>query len=199
LDVATLHRTSAALHKEFSRSVLISGDVVLAIRGSYDRALVVPPGVAGANMSRDVARIAPLPGIVPSFLAAYLVSPPALQYLRQRARGVAVKGVNIADLRSMPIPVPPEDEQKRIVGEIDRITSIFWELESVLDAARATAAALRSSILASAFSGKLVPQDPADEAASSLLKRIAAQRASSNGRKPERGRKPPVLQEEVSA
>lgn len=199
LNVATLHRTSAALHKEFSRSVLTSGDVVLAIRGSYDRALVVPPEVAGANMSRDVARIAALPGISPSFLAAYLVSPPALQYLRQRARGVAVKGVNIADLRSMPIPIPPEAEQKRIVGEIDLVNSIVWELESVLDSAQVKGATLRSSILATAFSGKLVPQDPTDEPASNLLQRIAVERASSNGHKPKRGRKPPAVQEEVTA
>jgi type I restriction enzyme S subunit len=199
LNIATLHRTSAALHKEFSRSVLIAGDVVLAIRGSYDRALVVPPEVAGANMSRDVARIAPLPGVIPSFIAAYLVSPPALQYLRERARGVAVKGVNIADLRSMPIPVPPEDEQKRIMGEIDRITSIIWELESVLDSAQVKGAALRSSILATAFSGKLVPQDPDDEPASSLVQQIVADSASSDGRRPERGRKTRVLHEEVSA
>lgn len=68
LDVAALHRTSAALHKEFSRSELNSGDVVLAIRGSYDRALVVPPEVAGANVSRDVARIGPLPGLAPAFV-----------------------------------------------------------------------------------------------------------------------------------
>lgn len=197
LDVATLHRTSAELHKEFSRSVLSSGDVVQAIRGSYDRALVVPPEVAGANMSRDVARIAPLSGISPSFLAAYLVSPPALQYLRERARGVAVKGVNIADLRSMPVPVPPEAEQERIVDEIDRINSIVWEVESVLDSTVATATALRSSIFTAAFSGKLAPQDPTDEPASSLLQRIAEERASSNGHKPMRGQKSRVLREEV--
>lgn len=198
LDVASLHRTSAKLHGEFSRSQLNSGDVVLAIRGSYDRALVVPAEVAGANVSRDVARIAPLPGIDASFVAAYLMSPPALQYLRQRARGVAVKGVNIADIRSMPIPLPPLEEQRRIVREADRINSIIEELESVLDAEQARATAIRSSVLAAAFSGKLVPQDPADEPASLLLERIAAERASSNGHRPARGRKPRVLQEEVT-
>src|SRR6266849_530888 len=113
----------------------------------------------GVNVSRDVARIAPLPGIDASFVAAYLMSPPALQYLRQRARGVAVKGVNIAVLRSMPIPLPPQEEQNRIVGELDRINSIIGELESVLDSERARSAIIRSSILAAAFSGNLVPQD----------------------------------------
>jgi type I restriction enzyme, S subunit len=197
LEVAALHRTSAALHNEFSRSQLNAGDVVLAIRGSYDRALVVPAEVAGANVSRDVARIAPVPGLVASFVAAYLMSAPALQYLRQRARGVAVKGVNISDLRSMPIPVPPAEEQKRIVRELDRIDSIIGELESVLDSERARTRTLRSSILAAAFSGNLLPQDPLDEPASLLLERIAAERAPFNGRSPARTRKPRTAQERV--
>jgi type I restriction enzyme S subunit len=63
LDLASLHRTSTALHSEFSRSQLNAGDVVLAIRGSYDRALVVPAEIAGANVSRDVARIARYRGL----------------------------------------------------------------------------------------------------------------------------------------
>lgn len=198
LDVAALHRTSVALHNEFSRSQLNAGDVVLSIRGSYDRALVVPTEIAGANVSRDVARIAPVPGIDASFVAAYLTSPPALQYLRQRARGVAVKGVNIADLRSMPIPVPPPEEQNRIVRELDRIDSIIGELESVLDSERARTRTLRSSILAAAFSGTLVPQDPNDEPASVLLKRITAERASSNGHKPTRTRRPRAPGERIT-
>ena len=190
LDVAALHRTSAELHKEFSRSQLNAGDVVLAIRGSYDRALVVPANVAGANVSRDVARIAPLPGINASFVAAYLMSPPGLQYLRQRARGVAVKGVNIADLRSMPIPVPPQDEQNRIVRELDRIDSIIGDLETVLISQRARAATLRSSILTAAFSGNLLPQDPRDEPASVLLEQIAMERVATDGKNRARSRKP---------
>jgi type I restriction enzyme, S subunit len=155
LDVATLHRTSPELHLEFARSELKVGDIVLAIRGSYDRALVVPPSVAGANISRDVARIAPLPGIEPTFLAAYLTSPPALGYLQNRARGVAVKGVNISDLRNMPVPVPPHAEQRRIVGELDRINSVTSDLEASLSSARVRAGNARAAILKAAFSGRL--------------------------------------------
>jgi type I restriction enzyme S subunit len=138
-----------------------------------------------------------VPGIDASFVAAYLMSPPALEYLRQCARGVAVKGVNIADLRSMPIPVPPPEEQKRIVHELDRIDSIIGDLESALDSERARTRTLRSSILAAAFSGNLLPQDPLDEPASVLLERIAAERAPSNGRSPVRTRKPRTAQEKV--
>ena len=42
------------------KSELATGDVVIANKGSYDRALAVPPAVTGSNMRRDVARTAPL-------------------------------------------------------------------------------------------------------------------------------------------
>ncbi len=188
LSADTLHRTSEELNAAFPRSVLSEGDVVLAIRGSYDRAHVVPSDVAGANVSRDVARIAPLPGLEPRYLAAYLMSPPALRYLRERARGVAVKGVNIADLRALPIALPPQPEQERIWSELDRINSVLNDLETSLATQYRRSATLRSAFLAAAFSGKLIPQDPTDEPASILLERIAAERESSNGNKPTRGR-----------
>jgi type I restriction enzyme S subunit len=182
LSVTTLHRTSTHLHSAFPRSVLATGDVVLAIRGSYDRALVVPDDVAGSNVSRDVARIAPLTELNPDFLVAYLTSPPALKYLRDRARGVAVKGVNIADLRNMPVPLPPMDEQKRITEEVHRHLSILDQISVDAEHMYARSGCLRSSILAAAFSGRLVAQDAADEAAPVLLNRIAAEQAESNGR-----------------
>ena len=54
--------------------------------------------------------------------------------------------------------------------------------ESMVRAQEERAAALRNAILAAAFSGTLVSQDPNDELASVLLERIAADRAASNGR-----------------
>jgi type I restriction enzyme S subunit len=183
LSMAPLHRTSIELHRAFPRSVLASGDVVLAIRGSYDRALVVPDEVAGANVSRDVARIAPLPGLLADYLAAYLMSPPALRYLRERARGVAVKGVNIADIRRMPVPLPPLTEQLQIIAELERIDTELDRLDETLTAERRRGKALRSSILTAAFSGRLALQDPNDEPASTLLDRVTVERTVLNDRK----------------
>src|SRR5205807_2420154 len=142
---------------------------VLAIRGSYDRAITVSEAVAGANISRDVARIAPLEPLRPTFLRYYLVSPPAADYLRRHARGVAVKGVNIGDLRRMPVPVPPLDEQDAIINELERQLSLIDMLSQTVAASHRHGASLRASILAAAFSGRLVPQDPTDEPASVLL------------------------------
>jgi type I restriction enzyme, S subunit len=178
IDLAALHRTTLALHREFARSTLRHGDVVIAVRGSWDRAAVVPAELEGANVSRDVARIAPLPWVAPKFLSYFLASPAAAAYFASAARGVGVRGVNIGDLRRLPVPAPAPDEQAAAVERIEAgLSAVALVAESATLGAR-RADRLRSSILAAAFRGELVPQNPEDEPASVLLERIAAERAS---------------------
>ena len=155
IDVANLNRTTEAMHQQFLRSELRPGDVVLAIRGSFDRAAVVPPELAGANVSRDVARIAPTAELDAAFLAHFLSGPAAYRYFSAQARGVAVKGVNIGDLRKMPIPFPSLDEQRQIVREVDRRLSVIDNMSREVEAARRTATSLRRAVLRDAFSGRL--------------------------------------------
>jgi type I restriction enzyme, S subunit len=175
LDPTSLHKTSKELHSEFVRSELAPGDVLLAIRGSFDRALAVPPSLAGANISRDVARIAPLAMLNADFLASYLTSPISLRYLRDRAKGVAVKGVNIADIKTMPVPIPPLEEQAEIVAALRLHNSLIDAAEDRVRVAALRSRLMRSSVLDAAFSGQLAAQDPSEEPASKLLQRSASE------------------------
>src|SRR5690606_16340375 len=88
------------------------------------------------------------------------------------ARGVAVKGVNIGDVRATPVPVPPLAEQVRIVEVIERLLSIEETHEQLVSVGQVRLSRLRQSILKWAFEGRLVDQDPTDEPASALLERI---------------------------
>jgi len=178
IDVSSLHRTTQALHDEFARSELRGGDVVLAIRGSWDRAAVVPDELTGANVSRDVARIAPGDDLDARYLAHFLASPVARRYFAAAARGVGVRGVNIGDLRKLPIPVPPLREQRGIVTRAERDVSAIDALDSGIQRAQRRSALLRRALLERAFRGELVPQDPSDEPASLLLERARAERAA---------------------
>ena len=156
IKTGELHRTTQALHDEFRRSELRGGDVVLAIRGSYDRAAVVPDDLAGANVSRDVARISPLTNLRADFLAAFLVSPEARRYFRRHARGVAVQGINIGDLRQLPTPAPSDQQQVEAMALVDAARHGAERIKAEIDIARRRADALRRSVLAAAFSGRLV-------------------------------------------
>lgn len=181
LDPDGLHKTTKQLHDEFKRSTLRSGDVLLAIRGSYDRAAIVPRSLDGANISRDVARLAPLPGVLPEYLFLYLSSPIAQRYLDERARGVAVKGVNIGHLREMPLPIPPPAEQRLIVDRVSAQLAAVDELGGALTQASAQGRGLVRSVLDAAIGGRMATAESLGEpgeGAAGLLARIRTARAA---------------------
>jgi type I restriction enzyme, S subunit len=150
-----MNRTSLEMDAEFSRSRLSGGDVVVAVRGSYDIAAVVPPELDGANVSRDVARVAPLPGVDPEYLAHYITSNHSQRYFRRVARGVAVTGVNIGSLRRLPVPVPPLATQMEIAEHIAIEMIRVEHFVRALESTQRRATSLRRSILKAAFEGKL--------------------------------------------
>lgn len=129
--------------------------------------------------------------IEPRF-AAYALSTPSQRALIE-ANAATTAGqynLNLAALRSLPVPLPPLDEQRRIVAEVERQLSLVDALAAGVDSALRRSAALRRAILTRAFAGKLVPHDPSDEPASVLLERIAAERAAAgNGRRPDPSRR----------
>ncbi len=176
-----LHLTSEELDEKFAGARIRAGDVVLAVRGSYDRSAVVPDSLSSANVSRDVARIAPLPGLEDEYLQIYLQSRFAQQYLKRHARGVAVKGVNIAAIRAMPVVVPPLTVQREIIECVQqRQTAIDAAGEAVARSIRRSAT-LRQAVLSRAFNGRLVSQRSGDEHASLVIERIRTEVEASRG------------------
>lgn len=90
----------------------------------------------------------------------------------------------------IPVPLPPEDEQTEIVHRVETLFAFADRLEARLKSAQAAAGRLTPALLAKAFRGELVPQDPNDEPASELLRRLQAAsdhlapaRAAGRGRK----------------
>jgi type I restriction enzyme S subunit len=82
--------------------------------------------------------------------------------------------LNGGKVAEMAIPPPPLNEIVEILRRVSDARSAAADTLSMLDAEAADAARLKQSILKAAFEGRLVPQDPADEPASALLARMAA-------------------------
>lgn len=95
--------------------------------------------------------------------------------IRRLSSGGVQPNLNLSIIKRTLLPLPPLPEQQRINAEVERRFTISAEIEGCLDANLARAHRLRQSILAQAFSGKLVPQDPADEPAEQLLTQIRAE------------------------
>lgn len=103
-----------------------------------------------------------------------------IEYSRQKieefAPATAQKNINLNILDNLYIPFCSKIEQVEIANSLDSIFSILDNLESTINLSFQHSEALRQSILKKAFEGQLVAQDPNDEPAVELLKRIKAEK-----------------------
>ena len=91
----------------------------------------------------------------------------------KESKGTAIKNIPPFDvLKNFYIPLPPFSEQQRIVAEIERWFALIDTIEQGKVELQTAIKQTKSKILDLAIHGKLVPQDPSDEPASELLKRI---------------------------
>ncbi len=86
--------------------------------------------------------------------------------------------INRSVLSSLPVPIPPPEEQNEIVRRVEMLFACADRLEKRYMACLAKVESLTPILMSKAFRGELVPQDPEDECATALLKRAAVARAS---------------------
>lgn len=111
---------------------------------------------------------------LPDYAILYLQSLPGLVELRKNAKhAINQSSINQEDVKGAMFNLPPLPEQQEIVRRVEGLFALADQLEVRLTKARGQVDRLAPSILARAFAGKLVHQDPADEPASVLLERLA--------------------------
>jgi type I restriction enzyme, S subunit len=174
VDANSLKCTTLEIAANYSRSSLKENDIVLSIVGTIGKVLVVPKELDGANITQSSARIRPVDDLSVEFLRRALQSPLLTSQFDRYRFGNAVQRLNVEHVRALAVPVAPPAEQAAVVDALARID--VERLGSTLSRMRADLTKLNSAILAKAFRGELVPQDPNDEPASTLLERIRAER-----------------------
>ncbi|WP_372398501.1 hypothetical protein ABMY26_17675 [Azospirillum sp. HJ39] len=131
--------------------------------------------------------------VLPEWFAFIWGAPQIRDQIRARVKTTAgIWKISQRDLSSITVDVPNVHVQ---VGELRKIRQALGAIEKCrvqFDTATSRLATLDQSILAKAFRGELVPQDPNDEPASVLLERIRAERAAA-GPAPRRGRRPKAV------
>lgn len=167
---------------EQERFALRDGDLLFNTRNS--RALVGKVGLVRnrpdlAVFNNNLMRIRMRDDVDPAYAWVAMNSPSfrsALDSVKNATTNVAA--IYAKNLLPLEVPVPPLDQQRRIVAAVAERLSTIDALRASIERAKKRSAALRRAILERAFRGDLVPQDPADEPASVLLERIRAERAA---------------------
>jgi len=151
-DVKTIDPKIAS---QYSRTFLQGGEIVITVRGSLGGIAVVPKTMAGYNVSREVA-VLPLLSELNSYYFCYAIASIWCQnWLSEVTKGVAYTGINIRDLKRLPIPLPPLAEQHEIVRRVEALFARADTVEREVAAATKRADALTQAVLAKAFAGKL--------------------------------------------
>jgi len=164
--------------KEFAiqteRRVPKPGDIVYSRELSYGWAAVIPNDVK-VCLSQGMCLFRPHGLISCDYLLYVLNGPIGRAQAANVATGSAHPHINLGDIKSYCIPLPPATEQLRIARELDNRISILDHVEIEVRKLLLSCENLRKSVLAQAFTGKLVAQDATDEPAAELLKRICAE------------------------
>ena len=117
------------------------------------------------------------------FLLRAIEAPFTQNPIRDLARGMALQHLSITDpFGLMAVPLPPEAEQASLVTRLEKQLESIGILRAVTEDGLQKLPSLDQSILAKAFRGELVPQDPNDEPASVLLDRIRAEREAQSAK-----------------
>jgi type I restriction enzyme S subunit len=168
IDTDGIKKILPALSNEFSRTVLRGGEVLVAVRGSLGGVAVAAHTMRGWNVSREVA-VVPVDSahIEPEYLAYFIATKRSQNWLSAVQKGAAYVGVNISDLRTLPISFPSKEEQRRLIGSLQSLSAETRSLEAVYASQLSRMDDLKQSVLRAAFSGELTspPTQAVKEAA----------------------------------
>jgi type I restriction enzyme S subunit len=160
-----------------ARQQIRAGDVLFSTVRTYLRNIArVPKQFDGQIASTGFSILRPKAGVEGRYLFYYTLTDKFIATLSEIQRGTSYPAVRDSDVREQTIPLAPENEQIRIVGEIEKQFTRLDAAVSSLKRVQANLERYKASVLKAACEGRLVPQDPDDEPAELLLARILAER-----------------------
>ena len=161
-----------AINEIQKRSVLKKGDVLVNIVGASIGRSAIFNRDCLANTNQAVCLIRVKNNLLNKFLCYYLNSPFALIYYGDNKVETARANISLKNINEMPISLPSIAEQNQIVMEIDAIFEQEQQAQSAVETVLADIDTLKKSILARAFRGELSTNDPKEENAVGMLKKV---------------------------
>ena len=160
------------IFEKIQRYTINKDDLYLTIAGTIGRVGEVPEIFDGMNLTENALKLTNI-SICKKYLMQILNTKLVQDYFESTYHQVAMPKLSLINASKTIIPVPPLDEQQKIVNEIDNVFSITNNLDIDIVDLEDLITRTKSKILDLAIHGKLVPQNSNDEPAEDLLKRIA--------------------------
>ena len=160
------------IFEKIQRYTINKDDLYLTIAGTIGRVGEVPEIFDGMNLTENALKLTNI-SICKKYLMQILNTKLVQDYFESTYHQVAMPKLSLINASKTIIPVPPLDEQQKIVNEIDNVFSITNNLDIDIVDLEDLITRTKSKILDLAIHGKLVPQNSNDEPAEELLKRIA--------------------------
>ena len=172
---------SQAIHEsELRKSQVFPNDVLMNIVGPpLGKVAVVPADHSAWNINQAITLFRPSSKITSQWIYILLCEGAPIRDVLARTKGsVGQVNISLSQCRAFEFQVPSVEEQTEIVRRVETLFAFADRLEARLAQAQTAATRLTPALLAKAFRGELVPQDPNDEPAAELLRRLQAQRAT---------------------
>lgn len=165
---------------QLERSRVLPGDVLMNIVGPpLGKVSMVPYDHPEWNINQAIAVFRPVPGLLNEYLCLALLESGTLERAVRLAKTTAGQSnLTLEICRDIPLPLPSEAEQREIARRVQAALRRLDEIRKRVASNATCLAAFELGLLAKAFRGELVPQDPNDEPAAALLERIRAARAA---------------------
>lgn len=162
---------------DLSRYLVKPGDILISRAGSVGKSFLIETPEEAVFASYLIRF---RPRSVPKYIHYWLQTAYYWSQIEEQSAGIAVPNVNASKLNLIPVPLPPEDAQRRIVARIDELFTELDDGEAALARARDDLETYRKSLLKAAVTGELTADwraaNPAQETGEQLLQRILADR-----------------------
>ena len=139
--------TDRRIDRQYRRSRLRSGDLVITIRGTTGRLAVVPPELDGANITQDTARVRLSDDHSARFCFYCLQSESAQVQIVLHTIGQAVKGINIGDVKRLILAMPSPHEQEQLANQLEGLEKTTDATFRALAKLKSTRAGLMKDLL----------------------------------------------------
>lgn len=147
IDPLSLRTITQAVSKQYRRTKLCGGEILVSLVGYPGACAVVQPELAGANIARQAAIIRLKDPAATSYVAAYLRSPLGQAELLSNTIGSAQQVINLKDLRTITVPVPPDAERNKIADILSTWDQTIEAVEALIANAREQKTALMQALL----------------------------------------------------